>query len=137
MNRVFDLYALHVDRHIATMISRNIADAYLGGIAGAEVLEGAIRRGAGRAIEAVIWVSDLRGFSERADRLRPGVKVRVRKHVTKPHLGWGVADDKVEELQKAVGRIVHIDPDAIATVDFGKDLHPKWSGYLDEIESAQ
>ena len=71
VNRVFDLYALHVDRHIATMISRNIADAYLGGIAGAEVLEGAIRRGAGRAIEAVIWVSDLRGFSERADRLRP------------------------------------------------------------------
>ncbi|MEM8753243.1 MAG: adenylate/guanylate cyclase domain-containing protein, partial [Pseudomonadota bacterium] len=71
IGRLFDLFSLHTERHIEAMVARNIVDAYLGGIAGGEVLRGGILRGDGRPIRAVIWCSDLRGFSERAERLAP------------------------------------------------------------------
>lgn len=63
------LFALHVGRHIAERISRNIATTYLGDQAGSQVLDGSIKRGSGTGIDAVIWVSDLRGFTELADRV--------------------------------------------------------------------
>ncbi len=66
---IFDLFALFIERHIAQQISANVLDTYLGASAGAEVLSGAIQRGAGRRIEAVIWVSDLRGFTDRSERM--------------------------------------------------------------------
>ena len=71
INRLFDIFALHAERHIEAMVARNVVGAYLGAGPGREVLEGAIRRGSGRSLRAVIWASDLRGFSERADRLAP------------------------------------------------------------------
>ena len=66
---IFDLFALFIERHIAQQISANVLDTYLGASAGAEVLSDAIQRGAGRRIEAVIWVSDLRGFTDRSERM--------------------------------------------------------------------
>ena len=56
---------------IATMrqVSRTLLDTYLGKRSGAQVLSGRIRRGDGETIHAVIWLSDLRGFSGLADRL--------------------------------------------------------------------
>ncbi|NBN78564.1 hypothetical protein GWI72_09820 [Microvirga tunisiensis] len=39
--------------------------------AGKAVLDGVIKRGTGSRIEAVIWVSDLRGFTDLSDRLAP------------------------------------------------------------------
>lgn len=72
IDRLYDLFALHLERHISELIARNVAGAYLGAIAAGEVLRGAIARGAGRPIRAVIWVSDLRDYSGRADRMEPG-----------------------------------------------------------------
>ncbi len=69
LTEIFDLFALFIERHIAKQISANVLDTYLGASAGAEVLSGAIERGAGRRIEAVIWVSDLRGFTDRSERM--------------------------------------------------------------------
>ena len=63
------LLALHVERHIAIRISGNVLDTYLGGLAGARVLEGSIKRGSGTRIAAVVWASDLRGFTDLSDRL--------------------------------------------------------------------
>ncbi len=71
IRRLLRPFALHVERHIAQLVSANVLDTYLGTAAGAAVLQGAIRRGAGRAIRAVIWVSDLRGFTDLTDRLPP------------------------------------------------------------------
>lgn len=65
------LLALHVERHIALRISQNVVATYLGADAGKAVLDGAIKRGKGSRIEAVIWVSDLRGFTDLSDRLAP------------------------------------------------------------------
>ena len=45
--------------------------AYLGERTRPKVLAGQIRRGTGVELTAVLWSSDLRGFTERSDRL-PG-----------------------------------------------------------------
>ena len=77
---VANLIAL--SRHIAPLleihslrrVTTNLLDAYLGRLAGARVLKGEILRGRGEAIRAVIWSSDLRGFTQLSDRL-PGARV--------------------------------------------------------------
>lgn len=69
LHRIYDLFGLHTERHIARTIAANVLDTYLGVSAGRKVLAGSIARGEGERIRAVIWVSDLRGFSERADRM--------------------------------------------------------------------
>jgi adenylate cyclase len=71
VTRLLRLLSLHVERHIARRIAENIATTYLGADAGAQVLQGSIRRGVGRRINAVIWVSDLRGYTELSDQLAP------------------------------------------------------------------
>jgi adenylate cyclase len=60
---------LHVERHIVSRIAGNVLDTYLGEAAGQQVLRGSIKRGAGEAIRAIIWASDLRGFTDLSDRL--------------------------------------------------------------------
>jgi adenylate cyclase len=52
-------------RHIAI----NLLDTYVGGQAGARILGGSIRRGNVESIRAAIWLSDMRGFTARADRM--------------------------------------------------------------------
>ncbi|TWT15896.1 adenylate/guanylate cyclase domain-containing protein [Reyranella sp. CPCC 100927] len=69
LERLFALFALHIERHIAQRIAGNVLDTYLGTAAGGKVLRGAIHRGSGEPIRAIIWVSDLRGFTDLADRL--------------------------------------------------------------------
>lgn len=72
MDRVralFSLFALHAERHIVLRIAGNVLDTYLGAAAGGRVLKGAITRGAGEPIRAVIWSSDLRGFTDLSERL--------------------------------------------------------------------
>ncbi len=49
----------------------NLLDTYVGGGAGERILAGRIRRGDVEAIRAAIWLSDMRGFTARADRLPP------------------------------------------------------------------
>jgi adenylate cyclase len=47
----------------------NLLDTYVGGQAGARILSGDIRRGNVESIRAAIWLSDMRGFTARADRM--------------------------------------------------------------------
>lgn len=72
--RIFEIFALHVERQIARRVAENVLDTYLGSVARDKVLSGAIRRGAGESIRAVIWMSDLRGYTSLTDRL-PGADV--------------------------------------------------------------
>jgi adenylate cyclase len=60
-----------VDMHSQKAIARNVLNAYLGAKTGPKVLAGQIRRGTGEEINAVLWSSDLRGFTARSDHL-PG-----------------------------------------------------------------
>ena len=49
----------------------NLLDAYVGRNAGERILAGRIQRGDAEAIRAVIWLSDMRGFTKLADSLSP------------------------------------------------------------------
>jgi adenylate cyclase len=49
--------------------ARVLLDTYVGRISGQRVLQGQIKRGQGEDIRAVIWFSDLRGFTELSDAL--------------------------------------------------------------------
>ncbi|MEO1193045.1 MAG: adenylate/guanylate cyclase domain-containing protein [Pseudomonadota bacterium] len=69
LKRWLRTFGLLMDRHISHRIAANILDTYLGEAAGGKVLAGEIERGTGAPIEAIIWVSDLRGFSDLSDRL--------------------------------------------------------------------
>ena len=65
------LIAVVGDMHSQRALARNVLTAYLGAMTGPKVLDGQIRRGTGQTLDAVLWSSDLRGFTERSDRL-PG-----------------------------------------------------------------
>lgn len=58
-------------------VARNLMDTYLGHSAGTRVLEGEIYRGVNETIEAVIWISDLRGFTRLSDEFAPPVVLGI------------------------------------------------------------
>jgi len=74
LTRVSQRLALLVDLRCHRRIASNILDAYLGPKTGPKVLAGQMRRGTGEEITAVLWSSDLRGFTARSDRL-PGTQM--------------------------------------------------------------
>jgi adenylate cyclase len=61
--------AMVLEIHTLHRTARTLLDTYVGPVAGARVLSGAIRRGMGETIHAVIWVCDLRGFTALSDNL--------------------------------------------------------------------
>lgn len=62
-------FAPLLDTHAAQRIGGGLLKVYLGGDAGARVMEGAVRRGDGGEIRAAICFTDLRGFTALSDRL--------------------------------------------------------------------
>jgi adenylate cyclase len=61
--------AVNLEVQALRLTARTLLDTYVGRQAGARVLEGAIRRGTGQTIRAVIWLADLRGFTGLSERL--------------------------------------------------------------------
>ena len=74
LTRVSQRLPVVADMYSQRSIASNVLNAYLGAKTGQRVLAGQIRRGAGEEISAVLWSSDLRGFTERSDRL-PGERM--------------------------------------------------------------
>ena len=62
--RLTEIYALR-------RTAANLLETYVGREAGARILAGQIRRGFSEAIRAVIWLSDMRGFTSFADGMPP------------------------------------------------------------------
>jgi adenylate cyclase len=65
------------DMYSQRTLTRNLINAYLGPKTGPLVLAGQIRRGMGQELTAVLWSSDLRGFTERSDRLGGGQMITI------------------------------------------------------------
>jgi adenylate cyclase len=55
--------AVNLEIQALRRMARTLLDTYVGRQAGGLVLAGQIRRGTGETINAVIWLSDLRGFT--------------------------------------------------------------------------
>lgn len=68
LTRVSQRLGLLADLRNHRRIAGNILAAYVGSKTGLKVLAGQIRRGTGEKITAVLWSSDLRGFTERSPR---------------------------------------------------------------------
>lgn len=71
ITQLMPAFSLVLEILAARTISRNLMDTYLGHSAGVRVLDGEIYRGRNETIEAVIWISDLRGFTRMSDELAP------------------------------------------------------------------
>ncbi|MGE5147871.1 MAG: adenylate/guanylate cyclase domain-containing protein, partial [Candidatus Eiseniibacteriota bacterium] len=58
-----------LETHMLRSTAVNLLDTYVGRRAGQRILAGEIARGSGEGIGAVVWLSDLRGFTAMSDRL--------------------------------------------------------------------
>ena len=74
LSSVAEPLAIATDWYSQRLIAANVLNAYLGPKTGPKVLAGQIRRGSGEEIAAVLWSSDLRGFTAFSD-LVPGTRV--------------------------------------------------------------
>ncbi len=58
-----------IEREAQKQRAENLLNTYVGRRTGARILAGEVRRGTGATLNAVLWVSDLRGFTALSDRL--------------------------------------------------------------------
>jgi adenylate cyclase len=70
--RLVDIMGAVVEMHVERNVAETVATTYLGRQVGQRVLNGAIRRGEGEEIRAVLWFSDLRDFTGMNERRPPG-----------------------------------------------------------------
>ncbi|HUN53511.1 MAG TPA: adenylate/guanylate cyclase domain-containing protein, partial [Candidatus Sulfotelmatobacter sp.] len=69
LGEVAETLAVIVELQSSRRIAQTLMNTYVGKRSGARVLSGAITRGSGEVLRAVIWFCDLRGFTELADSL--------------------------------------------------------------------
>ena len=72
LTRLVDMIGAVVEMHIERSVAETVANTYLGPVVGDRVLHGAIRRGEGEEIRAVLWFSDLRDFTGMNERMAAG-----------------------------------------------------------------
>src|SRR5258708_32458206 len=58
-------------------LSTTLLETYLGRIVGEQIMDGLIKRGDGREINAVLWFSDLRDFTGLNERLAPAAVLEL------------------------------------------------------------
>jgi len=71
LTRLVDMMGAVVEMHIERNVAEVVANTYLGPVVGERILHGAIRRGEGEEIRAVLWFSDLRDFTGMNERMQP------------------------------------------------------------------
>lgn len=69
LQKIADVLSLVIESELRDRTARQVLDTYVGRRTGQLVLSGGIRRGFGETIEAVIWFSDLNGFTALTERL--------------------------------------------------------------------
>jgi adenylate cyclase len=72
LRRLFPTLALAIKCGSLARIAGTLAETYLGRAAGRQVLAGRIERGVAEKLRAVLWYSDLRGFTGITDTAAPG-----------------------------------------------------------------
>jgi len=106
--------AVNLEIQALRNMARTLLDSYVGRQSGGRVLAGQIRRGAGETINAVIWLSDLRGFTGLSETLPRDELIGMLDHY------FGPMCDAVEtnggEVLKFIGdsvlAIFPVEPDA-------------------------
>jgi adenylate cyclase len=78
LERIAPYLALAIKSVSLTRMTKTLMETYLGRDAGQRVLSGRIMRGNADRIDAVVWFSDLRGFTHITDTARTGHPVAER-----------------------------------------------------------
>ena len=81
LTRLVDMMGAVTEMHIEHSVAETVANTYLGRQVGQRVLNGAIRRGEGEEIRAVLWFSDLRDFTGMNERLPAGRAARAAEQL--------------------------------------------------------
>ncbi|QUS41532.1 adenylate/guanylate cyclase domain-containing protein [Tardiphaga alba] len=71
LRRIMPSLTRMIEIHLLRRTASGLLDNYVGARAGERILAGQIRRGHTETMQAVIWLSDLRGFTALSDRLQP------------------------------------------------------------------
>ena len=72
LHRLVPILALAIKTRSLARIAATLAETYLGRGAGRRVIAGRIERGVAEKLQAVLWFSDLRGFTGITDTAAPG-----------------------------------------------------------------
>jgi adenylate cyclase len=90
-----------------TRIVQTLADVYLGHDAAKRVLAGRINRGAAERIEAVLWYSDLRGYTRISDTASPDAIIPMLNDY---------AEAVISSIQEAGGDVLKLMGDGILAI---------------------
>jgi adenylate cyclase len=96
-----------------TRIARTLVETYLGRDAGRRVLEGRIERGVAEKITAVIWLSDLRGFTRVTESASPGQVI--------PFLN-DYAEAVIDPVREKGGNVLKLIGDGVLAIFRGEPL---------------
>jgi adenylate cyclase len=108
--RVAEIWALR-------RVAGTLLDTYVGRRSGERILEGRIRRGDAETIGAVIWMSDLRGFTALSDSLPPAALIE--------HLNRAF-DAQVSPIIEAGGEVLKFMGDGLLAIfPLGPDNPPE------------
>jgi adenylate cyclase len=77
LERLSPRVSVLIDMHQQRRVAENVLKAYLGSQTGPRVLAGHIRRGTGEVVSAVLWSSDLRGFTRLSDHGPPDKVIAI------------------------------------------------------------
>src|SRR5260370_8863219 len=73
-----------IEMHVERSVAETVANTYLGRVVGQRILNGAIRRGEGEEIRAVLWFSDLRDFTGMNERMEPSEVMELLNNYLQP-----------------------------------------------------
>ena len=69
LDDVLPVLGLLMEARTWRRVAGSLLETYLGPAAGKQVLDGRVRRGDGHSLRAVLWFSDMRGFTQHSDAL--------------------------------------------------------------------
>jgi adenylate cyclase len=114
VERTLPALAIVFEGYIGANTARTLMETYVGKRAGLRVLNGEIARGDGSFIDAVIWLSDMRGFTQLAQQRSEQELLATLNDY------FGLVTDAIEEQQ---GEVLKFIGDAVLAI-FAHDEDP-------------
>ncbi|HYC63437.1 MAG TPA: adenylate/guanylate cyclase domain-containing protein [Reyranellaceae bacterium] len=112
LRRLVPALALAIKSGALTRIAGTLVEVYLGRDAGRRVLEGRIQRGVADRIDAVLWYSDLRGYTTITDTAAPGEIIPLLNDY---------ADAVITSVHEADGDVLKLIGDGTLAIFTGED----------------
>jgi adenylate cyclase len=122
--------AVNLEIQALRLTARVLLDTYVGRQTGERILQGAIKRGTGDTVRAVIWISDLRGFSSMSERLPRDSLI----HLLNDYFGR-----MCDALERTGGEVLKFIGDALLGIFPVRNANPATacSSALEAVDKAQ